>query len=96
MVGSELVLARATGDASVASFDARMHAADDDLESLLLSGSNRLPSGIPRVSSCWGSCYTKQKISSALNQDQACKGEVTVLRTSLIELAEEFVDDELM
>jgi hypothetical protein len=37
----------------------------------------------------------KTKNSSPLNQDQACEGEVTALRTSLIELAEEFVDDEV-
>jgi hypothetical protein len=37
----------------------------------------------------------KTKISSTLNQDQACEEEVMVLRNSLIKLAKEFVDDEV-
>jgi hypothetical protein len=42
-----------------------------------------------------GIALHKTKNSRPLNQDQACEGEVTVLRTSLIELAEEFADDEV-
>jgi hypothetical protein len=65
---------------------------EHDIEMSLIEPRTR--SSIMRQRECWGSCYAKQNIL-ALKPRSSLQGGGNRSHTSLVELAEEFVDDEV-